>query len=117
MKIILTNDDGFDHPGIKALFKELHDKHEVFLIGPDQNRSGFSSAITFLTPLRHKKYADNIFSLNGTPVDCVKVARNMLCPFEPEIVVSGINPGPNLGSDAILSGTVGAALDLSLIHI
>ena len=84
MKIILTNDDGFDHPGIKALFKELHDKHEVFLIGPDQNRSGFSSAITFLTPLRHKKYADNIFSLNGTPVDCVKVARNMLCPFEPE---------------------------------
>ena len=74
MKIILTNDDGFDHPGIKALFKELHDKHEVFLIGPDQNRSGFSSAITFLTPLRHKKYADNIFSLNGTPVDCVKVA-------------------------------------------
>ena len=111
MKIILTNDDGFDHPGIKALFKELHDKHEVFLIGPDQNRSGFSSAITFLTPLRHKKYADNIFSLNGTPVDCVKVARNMLCPFEPEIVVSGINPGPNLGSDAILSGTVGAALD------
>ena len=47
MKIILTNDDGFDHPGIKALFKELHDKHDVFLIGPDQNRSGFSSAITF----------------------------------------------------------------------
>ena len=55
MKIILTNDDGFDHPGIKALFKVLHEKHEVFLIGPDQNRSGFSSAITFLTPLRHKK--------------------------------------------------------------
>ena len=54
MKIILTNDDGFDHPGIKALFKELHDKHDIFLIGPDQNRSGFSSAITFLTPLRHK---------------------------------------------------------------
>ena len=111
MKIILTNDDGFDHPGIKALFRELHKNHEVFLIGPDQNRSGYSSAITFLTPLRHKKYADNIFSLNGTPVDCVKVGRNLLCPFEPEIVVSGINPGPNLGSDAILSGTVGAALD------
>ena len=111
MKIILTNDDGFDHLGIKALFMELNKKHEVFLIGPDQNRSGFSSAITFLTPLKHKKYADNIYSLNGTPVDCVKVARNLLCPFEPDIVVSGINPGPNLGSDAILSGTVGAALD------
>ena len=83
MKIILTNDDGFDHPGIKALFKELHDKHEVFLIGPDQNRSGFSSAITFLTPLRHKKYADNIFSLNGTPVDCVKVALSLIHISEP----------------------------------
>ena len=111
MKIILTNDDGFNHQGIKSLFRELDKKHEVFLIGPDQNRSGFSSAITFLTPLKHKKYADNIYSLNGTPVDCVKVARNLLCPFEPDIVVSGINPGPNLGSDAILSGTVGAALD------
>lgn len=111
MKIILTNDDGFNHQGIKSLFKELDKKHEVFLIGPDQNRSGFSSAITFLTPLKHKKFSDNIYSLNGTPVDCVKVARNLLCPFEPDIVVSGINPGPNLGSDAILSGTVGAALD------
>ena len=111
MKIILTNDDGFNHQGIKSLFRELDKKHEVFLIGPDQNRSGFSSAITFLTPLKHKKYADNIYSLNGTPVDCVKIARNLLCPFEPDIVVSGINPGPNLGSDAILSGTVGAALD------
>jgi len=111
MKIILTNDDGFDHPGIKALYKELNEKHEIFLIGPDQNRSGFSSAITFLTPLKHKKYSSNIFSLNGTPVDCVKVARNLLCPFEPDVVLSGINPGPNLGSDAILSGTVGAALE------
>ena len=111
MKIILTNDDGFDHPGIKALYKELNKKHEIFLIGPDQNRSGFSSAITFLTPLKHKKYSSNIFSLNGTPVDCVKVARNLLCPFEPDVVLSGINPGPNLGSDAILSGTVGAALE------
>ena len=70
MKIILTNDDGFNHQGIKSLFRELDKKHEVFLIGPDQNRSGFSSAITFLTPLKHKKYADNIYSLNGTPVDC-----------------------------------------------
>ena len=111
MKIILTNDDGFDHPGISALFNELKENHEVFLIGPDQNRSGFSSAITFLTPLKHKKFAENFYSLNGTPVDCVKIARNLLCPFEPEIVISGINPGPNLGSDAILSGTVGAALD------
>ena len=55
MKIILTNDDGFNHQGIKSLFRELDKKHEVFLIGPDQNRSGFSSAITFLTPLKHKK--------------------------------------------------------------
>ena len=111
MKIILTNDDGFDHSGIKSLYRALHRDHQVFLIGPDQNRSGYSSAITFLTPLKHKKYADNIFSINGTPLDCVKVAMNLLCPFKPDIVISGINPGPNLGSDILLSGTVGAALE------
>jgi|TARA_B110000971_G_C19907894_1_gene453150 5'-nucleotidase len=133
MKILLTNDDGYDHPGIKTLYSELCKNHEVFMMAPDVNKSGFGSALTFLTPLKEKKIDKNIYSLDGTPVDCVKTSlngkslfeldlanlesenldlgNNELCPFTPDIVISGINPGPNLGPVFLYSGTVGAAIE------
>ena len=111
MNILLTNDDGIDHPGIQALISKLSEEHNVFTMAPDRNRSGFGSAITFLTETKATKIEKNIYSLDGTPVDCVKNALDYYCPFEPDIVVSGINPGPNLGQVLLYSGTVGAALE------
>ena len=111
MNILLTNDDGIDHSGIKSLFLELVKNHNVFVMAPDRNRSGFGSAITFLTETNAKKLEENIYSLDGTPVDCVKNAMEYFCPFTPDIVVSGINPGPNLGPVLLYSGTVGAAFE------
>ena len=111
MNILLTNDDGIEHPGIQTLISSLSEEHNVFTMAPDRNRSGFGSAITFLTETKAKKIKENIYSLDGTPVDCVKNALEFYCPFEPDIVVSGINPGPNLGSVLLYSGTVGAAFE------
>ena len=111
MNILLTNDDGIEHPGIQTLITNLSEEHRVFTMAPDRNRSGFGSAITFLTETKAKKIKKNIYSLDGTPVDCVKNALEFFCPFEPDIVVSGINPGPNLGPVLLYSGTVGAAFE------
>ena len=110
MKILLTNDDGYDHPGIKTLFQELSKHHQVFMMAPDTNKSGFSSALTFLTPITEKKIEKNIYKIDGTPVDCVRLALEEFCPFVPDLVVSGINPGPNIGHLMLYSGTVGAAI-------
>jgi len=110
MKILLTNDDGYDHPGIKTLFQELSKQHEVFMMAPDTNKSGFSSALTFLTPITEQKIEKNIYKIDGTPVDCVRLALEEFCPFVPDLVVSGINPGPNIGHLMLYSGTVGAAI-------
>ena len=110
MKILLTNDDGYDHPGIKTLFQELSKHHEVFMMAPDTNKSGFSSALTFLTPITEQKIEKNIYKIDGTPVDCVRLALEEFCPFVPDLVDSGINPGPNIGHLMLYSGTVGAAI-------
>ena len=110
MKILLTNDDCYDHPGIKTLFQELSKHHEVFMMAPDTNKSGFSSALTFLTPITEQKIEKNIYKIDGTPVDCVRLALEEFCPFVPDLVVSGINPGPNIGHLMLYSGTVGAAI-------
>jgi 5'/3'-nucleotidase SurE len=111
MKILLTNDDGFEAPGILQLYKSLKDKYEVFFLAPKENMSGKGSAITVWDQPSFQNHGNGIHSLNGTPVDCVKYAINFYCPFTPDLVVSGINPGPNLGTDILFSGTVGAALE------
>ena len=111
MKILLTNDDGFEAPGIVQLYESLKDKYEVFFLAPKENMSGKGSAITVWDQPSFQNHGNGIHSLNGTPVDCVKYAINFYCPFTPDLVVSGINPGPNLGTDILLSGTVGAALE------
>ncbi|MBC32565.1 MAG: 5'/3'-nucleotidase SurE [Gammaproteobacteria bacterium] len=111
MKILLTNDDGFEAPGILQLYESLKDKYEVFFLAPKENMSGKGSAITVWDQPSFQNHGNGIHSLNGTPVDCVKYAINFYCPFAPDLVVSGINPGPNLGTDIFFSGTVGAALE------
>lgn len=110
MKVLLTNDDGWDAGGIRILYEKLKERHEVAICAPDKNRSGVSQHITMDSPLKIQKHGVNIFSCSGYPADCVIVAtRSSLFPFMPDIVVSGINKGSNLGTDILYSGTVSAA--------
>ncbi len=115
MKILITNDDGVSAPGIRALAKAFCKEHEVCVSAPDSERSGASHSITLTTPLRVKQvFLDDLpdvptFAVNGTPVDCLKIAYGNL-GIKPDLVLSGINLGANLGSDVLYSGTVSAAM-------
>jgi 5'-nucleotidase len=109
MRILLTNDDGVQAAGLAALYRELSTEHEVWIFAPDGERSGVSNALTLRHPGKVLKLDQRTYSCSGTPADCVILARLGALPFEPEIVVSGINRGPNLGTDIIYSGTCGAA--------
>ena len=111
MHILITNDDGIFAPGITALAHALSAVAKVSVIAPDANRSGVSSAITLENPLRVMKTPTGWWQLNGTPADCVKLALSGFLNDEPDMVVSGINAGANLGDDVIYSGTVGGALE------
>lgn len=111
MRILISNDDGVTAPGLAALYGALADYAECSVIAPDQDRSGSSSSLTIDRPL-HPHVLDNGFiSLNGTPTDCVHLGLNGLLPVEPDMVVSGINLGANLGDDVLYSGTVAAAME------
>lgn len=111
MHILLSNDDGVHAPGLQALAEALSTIAEVTVVAPDGERSAFSSALTLDRPLRPQRLANGFIALNGTPADCVHIALNCLLPSPPDLVVSGINAGPNLGDDVIYSGTVAAALE------
>jgi len=111
MRILVTNDDGILAPGIVALAEAMKEFGEVIVIAPDRNNSGVSSAISLETPLRITEIRPNWFQLNGTPADCAKLALSGFLKQEPDMVVSGINAGQNLGDDVIYSGTVGAAIE------
>jgi 5'-nucleotidase len=115
MRIVLTNDDGIDAPGLLAARRALEKVGEVLTVAPDRNRSGVGRSITFGTPLHveEKKMADGGvgYACTGTPVDCVRLVSLGLMDFEPDIVVSGINHGENLGDDITYSGTVAAAFE------
>jgi 5'-nucleotidase len=111
MRILISNDDGVTAPGLAALHGALADYAECSVIAPDQDRSGSSSSLTIDRPL-HPRVLDNGFiSLDGTPTDCVHLGLNGLLPVEPDMVVSGINLGANLGDDVLYSGTVAAAME------
>lgn len=111
MKILVSNDDGYQAAGILCLVETLQKFAEVTVIAPERNRSGASNSLTFEYPLR-PQYADNGFIyVNGTPTDCVHLAITGLLETMPDIVVSGINAGANLGDDVIYSGTVAAAME------
>ena len=109
MKILLTNDDGYTSEGIKALARSLGADHDVLILAPDSERSGMSHAMSLRHPLKIRRINDREYSCSGTPADCVILAAHGVIPFVPDIVVSGINRGPNLGTDLVYSGTAAAA--------
>jgi 5'-nucleotidase len=111
MNILLSNDDGVNAKGIAVLFEHLSKEHRVTVLAPDRNCSGMSNALTLQSPLRIEKMSNGFFAVNGTPSDCVQLGINLFMHEEPDLVVSGINQGPNLGDDTIYSGTVAAALE------
>ncbi|TNG00224.1 MAG: 5'/3'-nucleotidase SurE [Gammaproteobacteria bacterium] len=111
MRILLSNDDGYLAPGIQALRALLQHDHDVTVVAPDRDRSGASNSLTLDRPLSARQVDANVFSVNGTPTDCVHLAITGLLEQEPDIVVSGINSGPNLGDDVLYSGTVAAAME------
>lgn len=112
MKILLSNDDGVHAQGIHELKRALSDIADVILVAPDRNRSGASNSLTLETPLRVIELEKNVYSVQGTPTDCVHFALNeLLKEDKPDLVVSGINHGANLGDDVLYSGTVAAAME------
>ncbi len=112
MRILLSNDDGYRARGIHALREALKDLGDITIVAPDRNRSGASNSLTLEMPLRVEQAdADVYFVQGGTPTDCVHLAISGLFPFEPDMVVSGVNDGSNLGDDVLYSGTVAAATE------
>ncbi len=117
MEILLTNDDGIYAPGIQLLAKELRKKHNLTIVSPDRERSATGHAITLNKPLRAKKVKfDDLkdvscYKISGTPADCVKLAVKCLLECSPDLIISGINNGSNIGYDVVYSGTVSAAVE------
>ena len=111
MKILVSNDDGYLATGINALTDALERVADVVVVAPDRNRSAASSSLTLHTPLRVSEISENRYKVDGTPSDCVHLALTGFLEHEPDLVVSGINHGANLGDDVIYSGTVAAALE------
>ncbi|MDE2617518.1 MAG: 5'/3'-nucleotidase SurE [Burkholderiales bacterium] len=117
MKILLSNDDGYQAPGIVALYEALRDVAEVEVVAPEHNNSAKSNALTLHSPLYVHRAANGFRYVNGTPADCVHIALTGLLGYRPDLVVSGINNGANMGDDTIYSGTVGAAMEGYLFGI
>jgi 5'-nucleotidase len=111
LKILLSNDDGYRADGLGALANALRAMGEVSIVAPDRNRSGASNSLTLDVPLRVASFGPQSYYVNGTPTDCVHLAISGFFDFEHDIVVSGINDGPNLGDDVLYSGTVAAAME------
>lgn len=111
MKILVSNDDGYLAKGINVLAEALAEIAEIVVVAPDRNHSGASNSLTLHSPLRIHRVTGNRYFVNGTPSDCVHLALSGYLDFEPDIVVSGINHGANLGDDVIYSGTVAAAME------
>jgi len=117
MRILLSNDDGYFAPGLAALAAALAGLGEVVVVAPEQNRSGASNSLTLDRPLMLKQAANGFHFVNGTPTDCVHLAVTGMLDTLPDIIVSGINNGANMGDDTIYSGTVAAATEGYLLGI
>ena len=115
--ILVTNDDGISSPGIKTLAKALRSAGNVYVVAPETEQSAVAHALTLHRPLRFAKAGTNTFYINGTPTDCVIISVNKILPRKPDILVSGINNGGNLGDDVTYSGTVAAAIEGTLLGI
>lgn len=117
MRILISNDDGYFAPGLAALAASLSKLADVVVVAPERDRSGASNSLTLDRPLSVKKAANGFYYVNGTPTDCVHVAVTGFLDQRPDLVVSGINHGPNMGEDTLYSGTVAAATEGFLLGI
>ncbi|MFH1701364.1 MAG: 5'/3'-nucleotidase SurE [Candidatus Zixiibacteriota bacterium] len=118
MRILLTNDDGVHAEGINILFQELKKRHDVLLFAPDREQSATSHSLTLSHPLRIHKFADDRYSCDGTPTDSILLSvLSILNHNKPDMIISGINHGPNMGEDVMYSGTVAAAIEGSQLGI
>ena len=117
MRILVTNDDGVHSPGLTALAKALARVGEVWVVAPDRERTAVAHAVTLHKPLRVQQLGTRIYAVNGTPVDCVNLAVLKVLSAPPDLLVSGINKGVNLGDDVLYSGTVSAAMEGTILGV
>jgi 5'-nucleotidase len=111
VNILVTNDDGITAPALYLLRQELSDLGKVYIVAPDRDQSAMSHALTLHRPMRIDRPEPDVFAVDGTPTDCVTVASHGLLPQPPDLVISGVNRGPNMGDDVFYSGTVAAAIE------
>ena len=117
MRILISNDDGYLAPGLAALAEALASIADIVVVAPDSNRSGASNSLSLDRPLSVQQAANGFYFVNGTPTDCVHVALTGMLDYRPDLVVSGINNGQNMGDDTLYSGTVAAATEAYLFGI
>jgi 5'-nucleotidase len=115
--ILVTNDDGVHSPGVIALYRAMKDLGDTYIVAPDRERSAAGHSLTMHRPLKAEEIRERVFSINGTPTDCVTLGINKLLPEKPALVVSGINKGANLGDDITYSGTVSAAVEGTIFGV
>jgi len=111
MNILVTNDDGITAPALYGLRESLKELGRVFIVAPDRDQSATSHSLTLNRPMRIDRPEPDVYAIDGTPTDCVLVSTHGLLPFKPDLVVSGVNRGPNMGDDVFYSGTVAAAIE------
>lgn len=111
MRILIANDDGYQSAGIGALHVAMKRLGETIVVAPDRNRSGASNSLTLTHPIHVRRHSDDVYAVEGTPADCVNIALSGLLETDVDMVVSGINDGPNMGDDVLYSGTVAAAME------
>jgi len=111
MRILISNDDGYFAPGLAALVRAMNGLGDITVVAPEQNQSGSSNSLTLERPLSVRRAESGFFYINGTPTDCVHIALTGLLDQQPDLIVSGINNGQNMGDDTLYSGTVAAAME------
>lgn len=117
MKILVTNDDGVFSDGLRILAHTVEVLGEVYVVAPDRERSAAAHSLTLHRPLRVEEISPRVYAVDGTPVDCVNLAVYGILQGHPDLVISGINNGPNLGEDLVYSGTVSAAFEATFLGI
>ena len=117
MRILLSNDDGYFAPGLSALHEAVQGLGDLTVVAPERNRSGASNSLTLDRPLHLKEAHNGFYYVNGTPTDCVHLAVTGMLENQPDMVLAGINWGPNMGDDTVYSGTVAAAMEGYLLGV
>ena len=117
LRILVTNDDGYQAAGIRVLAAAAQALGDVTVVAPDREQSATSHSLTLHHPLRARRAPDGAYAVDGTPTDCVSLAVNALLAERPDVVLSGINHGPNMGEDVLYSGTVSAAMEATVLGI